>query len=78
MDALTEELEENTKEIAYDDYMFVTRQQLDELGLAHLIGNYKGLKCVVQVLEIIPIFFTFRYRFIKGIYARLLHRRKII
>ncbi|XP_065203344.1 nucleolar protein 10 [Planococcus citri] len=39
LDALTEELEENSKEIAYDDYMFVTRNQLEELGLTHLIGT---------------------------------------
>lgn len=40
LDALTEELEESSKEVAYDDYMFVTRKQLEEVGLTHLIGNY--------------------------------------
>lgn len=38
LDALTEELEENTKEIIYDDYKFITKKELDELGLDHLIG----------------------------------------
>ncbi|XP_050529518.1 nucleolar protein 10 [Daktulosphaira vitifoliae] len=39
LDALVEELEETKKETIYDDYKFVTRNELEELGLAHLIGT---------------------------------------
>lgn len=39
LDNLTEELEENPETTVYDDYKFVTRKDLDSLGLAHLIGS---------------------------------------
>lgn len=39
LDSLTEELEESSITEVYDDYKFVTRQQLDDLGLEHLIGT---------------------------------------
>lgn len=39
LDNLTEELEENKTETVYDDYKFVTRRELDDLGLTHLIGS---------------------------------------
>lgn len=39
LDNLTEELEENIIENVYDDYKFVTRQELEDLGLGHLIGT---------------------------------------
>ncbi|CAH1775195.1 unnamed protein product [Owenia fusiformis] len=39
LDSLTEELEENPTPTVYDDYKFVTRTELDSLGLAHLIGS---------------------------------------
>ncbi|XP_029451751.1 nucleolar protein 10 [Rhinatrema bivittatum] len=39
LDNLTEELEENPESTIYDDYKFVTRKDLDSLGLAHLIGS---------------------------------------
>lgn len=39
LDALVEELEETKKETVYDDYKFVTRSELEELGLSHLIGK---------------------------------------
>lgn len=39
LDNLTEELEENTQEIVYDDYKFITEKELDELGLSHLKGT---------------------------------------
>ncbi|XP_062591859.1 nucleolar protein 10-like [Saccostrea cucullata] len=39
LDNLTEELEESTAQIVYDDYKFVTRRELEELGLSHLIGS---------------------------------------
>ncbi|KAF5879837.1 nucleolar protein 10, partial [Clarias magur] len=39
LDNLTEELEENPESTVYDDYKFVTRKDLDSLGLTHLIGS---------------------------------------
>lgn len=39
LDSLTEELEESNTEIVYDDYKFVTKQELESLGLEHLIGT---------------------------------------
>ncbi|XP_051162354.1 nucleolar protein 10 [Leptopilina boulardi] len=39
LDNLTEELEEDTQEIVYDDYKFITEKELDELGLSHLKGS---------------------------------------
>ncbi|XP_074650381.1 nucleolar protein 10-like [Tubulanus polymorphus] len=39
LDNLTEELEESNLPTVYDDYKFVTRKELDELGLTHLIGS---------------------------------------
>uniref|UniRef100_A0A8C3T857 Nucleolar protein 10 n=1 Tax=Chelydra serpentina TaxID=8475 RepID=A0A8C3T857_CHESE len=39
LDNLTEELEENPESTVYDDYKFVTRRDLENLGLAHLIGS---------------------------------------
>jgi ribosome biogenesis protein ENP2 len=41
LDNLTEELEESTENVVYDDYKFVTSEELELLGLTHLIGtNY--------------------------------------
>lgn len=39
LESLTEELEENANPTVYDDYRFVTRTDLDKLGLTHLIGT---------------------------------------
>eukprot|EP00842_Homolaphlyctis_polyrhiza_P000304 jgi/Hompol1/1274/HPOL_001151-RA len=39
LDNLTEELEENPVQTIYDDYKFVTRKELTNLGLDHLIGT---------------------------------------
>ncbi|XP_033117481.1 nucleolar protein 10-like [Anneissia japonica] len=39
LDNLTEELEETTMNTVYDDYKFVTRNDLENLGLSHLIGS---------------------------------------
>ncbi|CAH0557029.1 unnamed protein product [Brassicogethes aeneus] len=39
LDSLTEELEESNAEIVYDDYKFVTKQELENLSLEHLIGT---------------------------------------
>ncbi|XP_076368050.1 nucleolar protein 10 lethal (2) 34Fd isoform X2 [Tachypleus tridentatus] len=39
LDSLTEELEESSHNTVYDDYKFVTRRELEDLGLLHLIGS---------------------------------------
>ena len=39
LDNLTEELEENPNTAIYDDYKFVSRKELSNLGLDHLIGT---------------------------------------
>jgi len=39
LDNLTEELEEGKQSTVYDDYKFVTRKDLDALGLDHLVGT---------------------------------------
>nr|KAG5711784.1 hypothetical protein BaRGS_023548 [Batillaria attramentaria] len=39
LDNLTEELEESSTQTVYDDYKFITRKELEELGLSHLIGS---------------------------------------
>lgn len=40
LDSLTEELEEGETATVYDDYKFVTVEELHELGMAHLIGKH--------------------------------------
>ena len=39
LDNITEEIEESQVTNVYDDYKFVTRQELEDLGLSHLIGT---------------------------------------
>ena len=40
LDNITEEIEEEKNGVSvYDDYKFITRQELDDLGLDHLIGS---------------------------------------
>lgn len=39
LDNLTEEMEENPSSNVYDDYKFVSRKELEALGLDHLIGT---------------------------------------
>ncbi|CAM9650457.1 unnamed protein product [Lampetra planeri] len=39
LDSLTEELEENPESTVYDDYKFLTRTDLEALGLTHLVGS---------------------------------------
>ncbi|XP_047201735.1 nucleolar protein 10 [Girardinichthys multiradiatus] len=39
LDSLTEELEESPECAVYDDYKFVTRKDLENLGLSHLVGS---------------------------------------
>ncbi|CAG9538117.1 unnamed protein product [Cercopithifilaria johnstoni] len=39
LETITEELEETEQPTVYDDYKFVTKEQLEEIGLLHLIGT---------------------------------------
>uniref|UniRef100_A0A0M3IRK1 NUC153 domain-containing protein n=1 Tax=Ascaris lumbricoides TaxID=6252 RepID=A0A0M3IRK1_ASCLU len=39
LETITEELEETEQPAVYDDYKFVTAQQLEDVGLSHLIGT---------------------------------------
>jgi len=39
LDSLTEELEESRTATTYDDYKFMTKEELYDLGLEHLIGS---------------------------------------
>ena len=39
LENLTEEMEEQQQETLYDDYRFVTKEELDKLHLSHLIGT---------------------------------------
>lgn len=39
LDSLTEELEESKVNTIYDDYKFITKRELEDLGLSHLIGT---------------------------------------
>jgi len=39
LDSLTEELEESRTATTYDDYKFITKEELYELGLDHLVGS---------------------------------------
>ncbi|KAM3964735.1 nucleolar protein 10-like [Aphomia sociella] len=39
LDNLTEELESSAAQTVYDDYKFVTKQELESLGLDHLLGT---------------------------------------
>lgn len=40
LDSLTEELEEGETATVYDDYKFVTVEELHDLGFSHLIGIF--------------------------------------
>ena len=39
LENLTEEMEEEQRPGMYDDYRFVTREELDRLGMSHLVGT---------------------------------------
>lgn len=39
LDSLTEELEEGETTTVYDDYKFITVDELEDIGLSHLIGT---------------------------------------
>lgn len=39
LDNLTEEMESSASQTVYDDYKFVTKQELESLGLDHLLGT---------------------------------------
>ena len=39
MDNITDEMEESEVSSVYDDYKFITKEELDDLGLEHLVGT---------------------------------------
>ena len=39
MDNITDEMEEGEVMTVYDDYKFVTKDELEDLGLEHLVGT---------------------------------------
>lgn len=39
MDNITDEMEESEVMTVYDDYKFVTKDELEDLGLEHLVGT---------------------------------------
>jgi ribosome biogenesis protein ENP2 len=39
LDSITEELEEEAHTAVYDNFQFVTREDLEALGLGHLVGS---------------------------------------
>lgn len=39
LDSITEELEESSEAAVYDDYKFVTREEVESLGIENLIGT---------------------------------------
>jgi ribosome biogenesis protein ENP2 len=39
LESITEELEETAQPTVYDDYKFLTKAQLEEIGLSHLVGT---------------------------------------
>jgi ribosome biogenesis protein ENP2 len=39
LDNITEEIEESAVTAIYDDYKFVTNEQIQDLGLDHLVGS---------------------------------------
>lgn len=55
LDSLVEELQETKKETVYDDYRFATRNELEELGLSHLIGK------IYVLFYLIYLFYIFTY-----------------
>jgi len=39
LDSITEELEESSQKVVFDDYQFVTNEQLEQLGATELVGT---------------------------------------
>ena len=64
LDTITEELEESQTATVYDDYKFITLQELEDLGMDHLIGSpllrahlhgyYVNIKLYKKVLSRVP------------------------
>lgn len=59
LDNLTEELEESNAETVYDDYKFVTKHELVDLGLDHLIGTTLLRAYMHGQVIIYPLFVIF-------------------
>ena len=59
LDSLTEELEEGETATVYDDYKFLTVDELHDLGFAHLIGTILSLKNILFLLKNWHFIFNF-------------------
>lgn len=74
LDSLTEELEEGETAAVYDDYKFLTVDELHDLGFGHLIG---GIKVFIVILFLCLTYFFgnifFRNQFIACLHARLFY-----
>ena len=78
-----QELEEEDSGTVYDDYKFITKSELEDLGLEHLIGP-----ALVRLLlrphalksqshhDIIPLLLYLRS--VARLHARLLHRHEAV
>jgi len=72
LDNITEELEESDEILMYDDYKFVTKQELENFGLSNLIGTnmlraymhgyFMDMRLYHQVKSIVDPFAYERYR----------------
>ena len=72
LDNITEELEESDEVAVYDDYKFVTKQELESFGLSNLIGTnmlraymhgyFMDMRLYHQVKSIVDPFAYERYR----------------
>ena len=72
LDNITEELEESNEVVIYDDYKFVTKQELDSFGLNHLVGTsmlraymhgyFMDMRLYHQVKSIVDPFAYEKYR----------------
>ena len=72
LDSITEELEESNETLIYDDYKFVTKQELESFGLTNLVGTnmlraymhgyFMDMRLYHQVKAIVDPFAYDRYR----------------
>ena len=72
LDNITEELEESDEVIMYDDYKFVTKQELESFGLSNLIGTnmlraymhgfFMDMRLYHQVKSVVDPFAYEKYR----------------
>lgn len=73
LDSLTEEMEEGETTTVYDDYKFLTVEELHELGFEHLIGNIPPFDFVSYVHTDVDrsVCSNSRNQLAEGVHARL-------